>query len=107
MQCQGFTIPQDTPFSSEQKKKILKLTQKYNVYIVEDDCFAEIDLDKKVDPMFSDNSSRFIHIKSYSKILFPWLRLGIIVFSSQLADLFKGMKICSNIIEQGALVHPL
>lgn len=98
-----FHNPTGYSFSSEQKKKILKLAQKYNVYIVEDDCFAEIDLDKKVDPMFSDNSSRVIYIKSYSKILFPWLRLGIIVFPSELADLFKGVKICSNVIEQGAL----
>lgn len=99
-----FHNPTGYSFSSEQKKKILKLAQKYNVYIVEDDCFAELDLNKKADPMFSDdNSSRVFYIKSYSKILFPWLRLGIIVFPSQLTDLFKGMKICSDIIEQGAL----
>lgn len=98
-----FHNPTGYSFSSEQKKQILKLAQKYNVYIVEDDCFAEIDLNKKLDPMFSDDSSRVIYIKSYSKILFPWLRLGTIVFPSQLADLFKDIKICSNIIEQGAL----
>lgn len=99
-----FHNPTGYSFSSGQKKKILKLAQKYNIYIVEDDCFAELDPNKKTDPMFvDDDSSRVIYIKSYSKILFPWLRLGIIVFPSQLAGLFKDMKICSDIIEQGAL----
>jgi DNA-binding transcriptional MocR family regulator len=99
-----FHNPTGYSFSSEQKKKILKLAQKYNVYIVEDDCFAELDLNKKADPIFSDdNTSKVFYIKSYSKILFPWLRLGIIVFPSTLSDLFKGIKICSDIIEQGAL----
>jgi DNA-binding transcriptional MocR family regulator len=99
-----FHNPTGYSFSSEHKKKILKLAQKYNVYIVEDDCFAELDLNKKADPMFTDDdSSKVIYIKSYSKILFPWLRLGIIVFPPQLSGLFKGMKICSDIIEQSAL----
>lgn len=99
-----FHNPTGYSFSTEQKKKILNLAQQYNVYIVEDDCFAELDLNKKADPIFSDdNSSRVFYIKSYSKILFPWLRLGIIVFPSMLSDLFKGKKICSDIIEQGAL----
>jgi DNA-binding transcriptional MocR family regulator len=99
-----FHNPTGYSFSSEQKKKILQLAQKYNVYIIEDDCFAELDQNKKTDPMFTgDDSSRVIYMKSYSKILFPWLRLGIIVFPPMLADLFKGKKICSDIIEQGAL----
>lgn len=94
----GFT------YSSEQKKRILALAQEYNVYIVEDDCFAEMDLNKKTDPLFSaDHSSTVFYVKSYSKILFPWLRLGIIVFPPSLSALFKGVKICNDIIEQGAL----
>lgn len=96
--------PTGFSYSTEQKKRILKLAQQYNVYVVEDDCFAELDLNKKSDPMFSsDSSSMVFYVKSYSKILFPWLRLGIIVFPSKLSGLFKGLKICSDIIEQGAL----
>ncbi|MDF2522428.1 MAG: GntR family transcriptional regulator, partial [Clostridiales bacterium] len=54
-----FHNPTGYSFSTEQKKKILNLAQQYNVYIVEDDCFAELDLNKKADPIFSDdNSSR-------------------------------------------------
>ncbi len=96
--------PTGFSYSTEQKKGILRLAQQYNVYVVEDDCFAELDLNKKSDPMFSsDSSSTVFYVKSYSKILFPWLRLGIIVFPSNLSGLFKGLKICSDIIEQGAL----
>ena len=99
-----FHNPTGFSLSSEQKKKILKLAQKYDVYLVEDDCFAELDINKKADPIFAeDNSERVFYIKSYSKILFPWLRLGIIVFPSQLSGLFKGRTLCSDIIEQGAL----
>lgn len=99
-----FHEPTGYSLSSSQKKKILKLAQKYKVYIVEDDCFAELDQNKKTDPMFTnDISSMVIYMKSYSKILFPWLRLGILVYPQTIADLFRNRKICSNIIEQGAL----
>ncbi len=101
-----FHNPTGYSLSPDQKKKILKLAQKYDVYIVEDDCFAELDTNKKADPIFSyDNSFKVFYIKSYSKILFPWLRLGIIVCPSQFSELFKGRKICSDIVEQGALEH--
>lgn len=98
-----FHNPTGYSFSSEQKEKILKLAQKYDVYIVEDDCFAELDTNRKSDPIFCYDNSLVFYIKSYSKILFPWLQLGIIVFPTQLTNLFKGIKICSDIIEQGAL----
>lgn len=99
-----FHNPTGFSYTVEQKRKILKLAQQYNVYIIEDDCFAELDLNRKADPMFSEDSSSMVfYVKSYSKILFPWLRLGIIVFPSNLSSLFRGLKICSDIIEQGAL----
>ncbi|HEX3029277.1 MAG TPA: PLP-dependent aminotransferase family protein, partial [Clostridia bacterium] len=98
-----FHNPTGYSYSSKHKEKILKLAQKYNVYVVEDDCFAELDTKRKADPMFCCDNSLVFYMKNYSKLLFPWMRLGMTVFPKQLTDLFNGMKICSDILEQGAL----
>ena len=103
-----FHNPMGYSYSTEQKKKIINLAQKYNVYIVEDDCLAELELNKKADPIFSyDNLSTVIYVKSYSKILLPWLRIGVVILPPPLIDLFKDLKmysgISSSLLSQGAL----
>jgi DNA-binding transcriptional MocR family regulator len=103
-----FHNPTGYSFSYEQKKKIINLAQKYNVYIVEDDYLGELELNKKTDSMFSyDNSAKVIYVKSYSKILLPWLRIGIVILPNPLINMFKEIKICSDIsssiLSQGAL----
>ena len=103
-----FHNPTGYSFSSEQKKRIINLAQKYDVYIVEDDYLGELELNKKIDPMFSyDDSAKVIYVKSYSKILLPWLRVGSVVLPTPLVNLFKELKICcdinSSLLSQGAL----
>lgn len=56
-------------YTNSEKKKIVELAEKYDVYIVEDDFLGDLDPNAKSDPLFSFNPyGRVIYIKSFSKI---------------------------------------
>lgn len=103
-----FHNPTGTSYTRFQKQEIIKLAEKYDVYIVEDDIAADLDADKKNDSMFSyDTSSRVIYLKSYSKILMPGLRVAALILPDLLINKFLEYKrwsdITSPILSQGAL----
>lgn len=100
--------PLGTSYSQEEKKKILELAKKYDVYIVEDDYLADFEQNLKADPIFSyDNFSHVIYLKSYSKIIFPGLRIGIAVIPESIIERFSKYKsvldIDSSMLSQAAL----
>ncbi|WP_374964762.1 PLP-dependent aminotransferase family protein [Lysinibacillus sp. RS5] len=100
--------PLGTAFSKKEKDDIRKLAYKYNVYIVEDDYLADFDLNKKNDPLFTDDAEeQVIYLKSFSKIMFPGLRIGIAILPNTLIDIFQKHKnttdIDSSMISQAAL----
>lgn len=103
-----FHNPTGGSHSLEQKKHIVRLAQKYDVYILEDDYLADLDLSSKNDPMFSfDTGAHTIYAKSFSKVLLPGLRLGAAVLPKLLANKFREYKraadISTSILSQGAL----
>lgn len=103
-----FHNPTGNSYSRQEKEAIVKMAEKYNVYIVEDDIVADLDLDRKNDPMFSyDTSSKIIYLKSYSKILMPGLRVAALVIPKLLVNTFLDYKkwtdMNSPILSQGAL----
>lgn len=103
-----FHNPTGTSFSRQEKEAIVKMAEKYNVYIVEDDIAVDLDLDRKNDPLFSyDTSSKVIYLKSYSKILMPGLRVAALVLPKLLINTFLDYKkwtdMNSPILSQGAL----
>ena len=88
-----FHNPLGTCYSNDQKKQILYLAQKYNVYIVEDDYLADMELDSKSDPIYAfDTTSKVIYIRSFSKTLMPGLRLGVAVLPQLLVTTFNEFK---------------
>lgn len=103
-----FHNPTGNSYSRNEKEAIVKMAEKYNVYIVEDDIVVDLDLNKKNDPMFSyDTSSKVIYLKSYSKILMPGLRVAALVVPDLLINTFLDYKrwtdMNSPILSQGAL----
>lgn len=103
-----FHNPTGNSYSRQEKETIVKLAEKYNVYIVEDDIAIDLDLDRKNDPIFSyDTSSKVIYLKSYSKILMPGLRVATLVLPNLLINTFLDYKnwtdMNSPILSQGAL----
>lgn len=103
-----FHNPLGHSYTNEEKKRIVKLAQKYDVYIVEDDFLGDLDPNPKSDPMFSyDPSGRVIYIKSFSKIFLPGLRLAIAILPNLMINTFLRYKFSSDFnssaLSQGAL----
>ncbi|KMN44350.1 aminotransferase-like domain-containing protein [Bacillus sp. LK2] len=103
-----FHHPLGTSYSKKEKEKIIQLAKKYNVFIVEDDYLADLETDSKVDPFYNqDNCNHVIYLKSYSKIIFPGLRVGVAVIPQSIGEAFykykKILDIDSPMISQAAL----
>jgi DNA-binding transcriptional MocR family regulator len=103
-----FHNPLGCSFTNKEKKRLARLAAKYDVYIVEDDYLADFEQDSKSDPIYAhDDSSHVIYLKSYSKIIFPGLRIGIAVIPDLLAESFRLYKkqddIDSSMLSQAAL----
>lgn len=103
-----FHAPLGTSYTTAQKKRIVELARKYDVYIAEDDYMADLETDGKADPLHAlDVHERVIYLKSYSKIVFPGLRTGAVVLPEALVKPFGREKrlwdIDSSLLAQGAL----
>ncbi|OOL81809.1 hypothetical protein B8A39_03990 [Dolosigranulum pigrum] len=93
-----FNNPLGVSYSKNERQKIVELAQKYDVYIVEDDYLADFDINENVDPLFSyDMHEKVIYLKSFSKVLFPGLRIGTVVLPSMLKQTFAKYKKASDI----------
>ena len=103
-----FHAPLGTSYTTAQKKRIVELASKYDVYIAEDDYMADLEMDSKADPLHAlDVNEKVIYLKSYSKIIFPGLRAGAAVLPQALIEPFGRIKrswdINSPLLSQGAL----
>lgn len=103
-----FHNPLGTSYLEKEKKKIVELADKYNVYVVEDDYLADIDTNKKNLPIFYyDTSERVIYVKSFSKAFMPGIRIGAVVLHDKLKNEFlKHKKYCdlnTSVLSQGGL----
>lgn len=103
-----FHNPLGASYDKKEKEAILQLAEKYNVYIIEDDYIADFETNSKNDPLFTeDYHEKVIYLKSFSKVLFPGLRIGLAVLPPVLIDIFQKYKmttdIDSSMISQAAL----
>lgn len=99
--------PLGSSYTEKEKRKIAALAEKYGVYIIEDDYLADIDTNPKSMPLFYYNSKRVIYIKSFSMVLLPGVRVGVIIIPDELIDIFQERKkwgdLSTSVISQGAL----
>ncbi|MFN2746579.1 MULTISPECIES: aminotransferase-like domain-containing protein [unclassified Bacillus (in: firmicutes)] len=103
-----FHNPLGTSYTEQEKKSIVRLAEKYDVFIVEDDFLGDLEGNKKADPLFAyDVSSHVIYLKSFSKVMFPGLRVGVAVLPDSLTAVFNQYKqlldIDSSMLSQAAL----
>lgn len=88
-----YIVPRNhNPYGSylpyQQRKKIMALAKKYDVYIVEDDYLAGYDGLTKYEPLFYHSKfSHCLYLQSFSKIL-PMLRIGFIILPKELREAF-------------------
>lgn len=108
-----YTIPRlhnplGTSYPEKIKKGIVHLAEKYDVYIVEDDYLADLDLDSRALPIrYYDVSKRTVYVKSFSKAFMPGIRIGAAVLPGKLTEEFAKHKryddLNTSILAQGAL----
>lgn len=99
----SFQNPTGFSYSNAKREEILKLVQKYNTYIIEDDYVSDLDFENRGFIPFKtmDNSDRVIFIKSFSKIFMPGLRLGFMIAPSHLQSRIQEAKHTSDISTSG------
>ncbi|CAG7654722.1 PLP-dependent aminotransferase family protein [Paenibacillus allorhizosphaerae] len=98
--------PLGTSYSMEERKAIAALAGKYDVYVVEDDYMADLGEDQGFDPIYAYNrTSHVVYLKSFSKIIFPGLRLGAAVLPEALLSPFQTRKryADTSLLSQAAL----
>ena len=102
-----FHYPLGHSYSDQEKRAILDLAAKYQIYIVEDDYLG--DLDPKMGQTFHylDQNDLVIYIKSFSTSLFPALRITALILPNAIKEAFVSYKNIldydNNLIMQKAL----
>ena len=102
-----FHYPLGHSYSEEEKRAILDLAAKYQIYIVEDDYLG--DLDPKMGQTFHylDQDDLVIYIKSFSTSIFPALRITALILPNVMKEAFVSYKNIldydNNLIMQKAL----
>lgn len=103
-----FHNPLGTFYTNKEKQRLVHLAEKYDVYLIEDDYLADFDRKNTNNPLhFFDSNDYVIYLKSFSKIIFPALRIGCVVLPNRLVEGFTREKMLidynSNLISQKAL----
>ena len=85
---QGFTI------TLARRKEILRITNKYGIPILEDDCYADNRYDgNQVTSFFNlDSEDSVIYVGSFSKIIAPGMALGYMTAPATVLDKIMGVK---------------
>lgn len=84
----NYQNPTGISYSKYKKKKLIELANEYDFYILEDDFLSDFKFYSKNNTTIRayDNSSRVIYVKSFSKILMPGLRIGLLDMPYNLKD---------------------
>jgi len=95
-----FQNPTGMSYSHEKKIAILRLAEKYDFYIIEDDYLSELIFDEKVkyESFRSlDENDRVIYLKSFSKIFLPGIRLGYMIVPKKIEEAVESSKVNTDI----------
>ena len=81
--------PLGTYYSNKQVQSIINLAHKYNVFIVEDDYFADSCNLSRYSPIYYySNFKNCIYLKSYTKCI-PYIRIGVAIIPDELIDAYN------------------
>ncbi|MBI4641598.1 MAG: PLP-dependent aminotransferase family protein [Candidatus Tectomicrobia bacterium] len=83
-----FQNPQGWTMTLERRKAMVALSQKYDVPILEDDCYVDLRYDgQDVTSIYSlDGTGRVLYVASFSKIIAPGMRLGYMTAPRELLE---------------------
>lgn len=104
-----YQTPTGISYSMEKKRRLLELAEKYDTYIIEEDDFYDFHYSKEplVPLKALDYKNRVIYIKSFSKILMPGLRMGLIVLPKKIHQAVMEAKYTTDISTSGFIQRAL
>jgi (S)-3,5-dihydroxyphenylglycine transaminase len=81
-----FHNPTGDYMSLEKRKELLTLAEKYNFFVVEDNPYGYFRFDTEKIPTLKalDRNQRVIHLGSFSKTIFPSIRMGYLVADQEI-----------------------
>lgn len=76
-----FHNPTGTCMSGQRRRRLIALADRYDVPILEDDFAAELRYDGRAQPALKalDPGGRVIYVSTFSKVLMPGIRVGLLV----------------------------
>ncbi|PNS00156.1 aspartate aminotransferase [Petrotoga mexicana DSM 14811] len=100
-----FQNPAGVTMSLEKRKRLINLAHKYDFLIVEDDPYGALRFEgESIPSIYSLEPERTILLNTFSKILCPGLRIGIIIASKDLVRkltiLKQGVDLCTPSLTQ-------
>lgn len=101
----SFQNPTGFSYTREKREGVLRLAEKYDTLVIEDDYISDLDFESRRYPPIKalNRNDRVILIKSFSKILMPGLRLGFMVVPPRLKSHILEAKHTTDISTSGLL----
>ena len=104
----AYQNPQGWTMSLERRRAVARLSQQYDVPVLEDDCY--VDLRYEGEPVTSihslDQTGRVMYVASFSKTIAPGMRLGYMTAPREVLDRVATVKSGSGVNQFAALaVH--
>ncbi|MCG8509344.1 MAG: PLP-dependent aminotransferase family protein, partial [Rhodospirillales bacterium] len=104
----NFQNPSGTTLAKERRAELAELSERYDFLIIEDDPYGELYFDESTlrdtIPVASFNPDRVIYAASFSKILAPGLRTGLVRASADIAAKLElcaqASDLCSSTLDQ-------
>ena len=100
-----FQNPQGWVMTLERRQEMVRLSQRYDVPMLEDDCY--VDLRFEGEPVTSihslDDTGRVMYVASFSKIIAPGMRLGYLAGPPQLVERAMAVKSGGGVNQFAAL----
>lgn len=79
--------PTGIMMSEEKRHRLLELANRYDIPVVDDDCYADLVFDRNAPPsLYSLDPDRVVYIGSFSKILGPGVRMGYVSAREELLN---------------------
>jgi len=85
-------------------RTLLDLADRHDFYVLEDDLLSDLHYGTKPEPSClkaMDRNDRVIYVRSFSKVLMPGLRLGMLVVPRALRERFEAAKRATDISTDG------
>lgn len=91
-------FPLGSILPADRRAALVRLARETGMYIVEDDYDSEFrHSGAPVSPLYSMDPQRVIYVGTFSKLLFPALRIGYAILPRELHDTWKRLKVYADV----------